>query len=39
MVPLEMTEIFDVVGGRGEGKATFATFRRFETIVRILPQR
>jgi hypothetical protein len=37
LVPVEMTEIFDVLGGRGEGKATYTNFKRFETGARIVP--
>lgn len=37
LVQSEMTEIFDVVGGRGEGKATYSNFKRFETSGRLVP--
>jgi hypothetical protein len=38
MVPIEMTEVFDVPSGRGEGRATYSNFRRFGTGARIVPQ-
>ena len=31
MVPIEMTEVFAISGGRGEGRATYSNFRRFGT--------
>lgn len=37
MVPVEMRETFYVPGARGEGKATYKHFRRFETGARIVP--
>jgi hypothetical protein len=38
MVPSSMTEIFSVLRGRGEGRATYRNFRRFGTSARIVPQ-
>jgi hypothetical protein len=38
MVPIEMTEVFAISGGRGEGRATYSNFRRFGTSARIVPQ-
>lgn len=38
MVPIEMTEVFAITGGRGEGRATYDNFRRFGTSARIVPQ-
>ena len=38
MVPIEMTEVFAISGGRGEGRATYTNFRRFGTSARIVPQ-
>lgn len=38
MVPVLMTEVFNAVGGRGEGRATYTNFRRFGTSARIVPQ-
>ena len=37
MVPIEMTEVFAIPGGRGEGRATYSNFRRFGTSARIVP--
>lgn len=37
MVPVEMHEVFSVPGGRGEGRATYRNFKRFETGARIVP--
>lgn len=38
MVPIEMKEVFYVPDGRGEGRATYRNFKRFETGARIVPQ-
>ncbi len=38
MVPIEMTEVFSIPGGRGDGRATYSNFRRFGTGARIVPQ-
>ncbi len=38
MVPWLMTEVFSVVVGRGEGRASYTKFRRFGTSARIVPQ-
>lgn len=38
MVPTIMTEVFSVLVGRGEGRASYTTFRRFGTSARIVPQ-
>ena len=38
MVPRLMTEVFSVLVGRGEGRATYRNFRRFGTSARIVPQ-
>jgi hypothetical protein len=38
MVPSLMTEVFSVLRGRGEGRATYRNFRRFGTSARIVPQ-
>jgi hypothetical protein len=38
MVPTEMREVFPVKLGRGEGRATYRNFRRFQTSARIVPQ-
>ena len=38
MVPSFMTEIFSVLRGRGEGRASYTNFRRFGTSARIVPQ-
>jgi hypothetical protein len=38
MVPVEMTEVFSVMDGRGEGRASYSNFRRFGTSARIVPQ-
>lgn len=36
MVPVEMRETFYVPDGRGEGRATYRNFKRFETSARIV---
>lgn len=36
MVPIEMRETFQVQNGRGEGKAFYSNFKRFETSGRIV---
>ena len=38
MVPTFMTEVFSVLTGRGEGRASYTKFRRFGTSARIVPQ-
>jgi hypothetical protein len=38
MVPVDMTEVFAVPGGHGEGRASYSNFRRFGTSARIVPQ-
>lgn len=38
MVPRFMTEVFAVLVGRGEGRASYTKFRRFGTSARIVPQ-
>ena len=38
MVPTIMTEVFSVIVGRGEGRASYTKFRRFGTSARIVPQ-
>jgi hypothetical protein len=38
MVPVDMTEVFSVTGGRGEGRARYSNFRRFGTSARIIQQ-
>ncbi len=38
MVPRFMTEVFSVLVGRGEGRASYTKFRRFGTSARIVPQ-
>lgn len=38
MVPRLMTEVFSVLVGRGEGRASYTKFRRFGTSARIVPQ-
>ena len=38
MVPRIMTEVFSVLAGRGEGRASYTRFRRFGTSARIVPQ-
>jgi len=37
MVPSEMRESFFVAGGRGNGRARYANFRKFSTGARIIP--
>jgi hypothetical protein len=36
LVPIEMREVFQVTMGRGEGRATYRNFRRFQTSARII---
>ena len=39
LVPHEMTEVFGVAFGHGEGRARYSNYRRFTTSARIVPQR
>jgi hypothetical protein len=38
LVPLEMNETFPATVARGDGKARYSNFRRFQTSARIVPQ-